>query len=522
MEKKSTTKKKTSKTAISQDYGKLPPQNLEIEAAVLGALMLENDAFGRINEIIRDEEYFYSEKHQKIFRAIKSLAAENKSIDYLTVAERLRAQGTLEEVGDEYAVGQLTENIATTAHIEDHADTVAKKFLAREMIRISSEIQRDAFDPAKDVEELMQEAEGKIFDVTQTNHKKDVLSIAEIMPEAIKRIEEASKSDGLLTGVPSGFHRLDKVTSGWQPSDLVIIAARPAMGKTAFTLTMAKNIAMAQIPVAFFSLEMSNVQLVNRLLVNASELSGDKIKRGKLSDYEFGELNKGMAKIENIPLYIDDTPSLSVIEFRTKARRLVSEKGVKLIIIDYLQLMNASGMSFGNREGEVSIISRSLKAMAKELNIPIIALSQLNRNVESRGGGQGDNKLEAKKPQLSDLRESGAIEQDADIVCFIHRPDYYKITEDPVTGKSLEGVGQIIIAKHRNGATGDVDLFFAQDYAMFVNTKEEYEILKAKAKDSGTQTIASRSNNRQAESADYPQLQTADIVPNDQNDGYPF
>lgn len=477
------------------DFGKLPPQALEEEEAVLGALMIESDAFSRISEILRTPECFYKITHRKIFQAIKTLAAQNKPIDMLTVKDQLLKDETLEEVGGLYAIATLTEKVATAIHIEEHANIIYEKYLARRMILLSNDIQSNAFDPSKDVYEVIQEAEGKIFDISQTNHKKDVVSIAEIIPAAIQRIEEASKNTGLTTGIESGFHKLDKLTSGWQRSDLIIMAARPAMGKTAFVLTMAKNMATQGTPVAFFTLEMSSIQLVNRLIVNAAELSGEKVKSGKLNDDEFKELTHGIALLENLPIYIDETPSLSVMELRTKARRLVAEHGVKIIIIDYLQLMNATGMSYSNREGEVSIISRSLKALAKELDVPIIALSQLNRNVESRGGGN-DNKLEAKKPQLSDLRESGAIEQDADMVCFIHRPEYYRITEDPNTGTNLLGVAQVIIAKHRNGATDDVDLFFANDYAMFVNTRQEYERLKAKASNQTTTLLSSKTNKK--------------------------
>ncbi len=487
------------------DFGKLPPQALELEDAVLGALMIESDAFSRISEILRTSDCFYKVTNQKIFQAIKTLAAQNKPIDMLTVENQLEKDHTLDEVGGKYALAVLTENVATAAHIEEHANIIYEKYLARRMILLSSEIQTNAFDPSKDVNDLIQEAEGKIFDISQTSHKKDVVSIAEIIPAAIQRIEEASKNEGTTTGIKSGFFKLDKITSGWQRSDLIIMAARPAMGKTAFVLTMAKNMAADNIPVAFFTLEMSSIQLVNRLIVNASELSGEKIKSGKLNQQEFTELTKGIAHLENLPLFIDETPSLSVMELRTKARRLVAEHGVKVIIIDYLQLMNASGMSYSNREGEVSIISRSLKALAKELDVPIIALSQLNRNVESRGGGS-DNKLEAKKPQLSDLRESGAIEQDADMVCFIHRPEYYRIFEDPNTGTDLQGVAQIIIAKHRNGATDDVDLFFANDYAMFVNTRQEYDRLKAKSSNENTTLLSSKTNKKQK-----PQTVESDI-----------
>lgn len=506
MDNKKSTSKRKKRTAFEEfpDFGKIPPQAVDFEEAVLGALMLESDAFGRISETLLSGEYFYEPKNQKIFEAIRFLAVNNKAIDILTVVEQLKKNEHLDEVGGEGEISRLTANIATTAHIESHAETVAEKYLARKLILVSSEIQKDAFDPTTNIEELLGDAEGKIFDITQTNHKKDVMPIGSITGLVMERIEEASKSDTKITGVPSNFYKLDDITSGWQPSDLIIIAARPAMGKTAFTLTMAKNVAEYGHSVAFFSLEMSNVQLVTRLLSNASGLSANKLKSGKLSKEEFSKLQDGVAILDKLPIYIDDTPSLSVMEFRTKARRLVAEHNVKLIIIDYLQLMNATGMTFSNREGEVSIISRSLKALAKELNIPIIALSQLNRNVESRGGGSGDNRLEAKKPQLSDLRESGAIEQDADIVCFIHRPEYYKITEDPNTGRSLKGIAQIIIAKHRNGATDDVDLYFAQNHAMFVNKLEEYDRLMAQSQNESTAKIlSSRSGKRQKQDTEY-------------------
>ncbi|MDR1543892.1 MAG: replicative DNA helicase [Prevotellaceae bacterium] len=480
METNTTRKKNTKYEPVKlPDFGKMPPQAIDLEESVLGALMIEPDAFSVVSEILRPES-FYKDNHQIIYNAIRKLGVEQHPIDLLTVQEQLNKDGVLEQVGGAYSIASLTSNVVSAVHLEFHAKIIAQKHLARELIRISTEIQNDAFEPETDVDELMQQAEGKIFELSQINHKKDVVSIKDILPESIKRIEEASRQESNLTGVASKFFALDKITSGWQRSDLIIFAARPAMGKTAFVLTMAKNVAANGDPVAFFSLEMSNVQLVNRLIVNASELPGDLIKSGKLTTEQFKSLNEGIGKLENLPLWIDDTPSLSILELRTKARRLHREHGIKLIIIDYLQLMNASGMQFSNREGEVSKISRGLKGLAKELDIPIIALSQLNRNLETRGGGKDDNKNEAKKPQLSDLRESGAIEQDADIVCFIHRPEYYKITED-ANGQDLRGIGQIIIAKHRNGATADINLYFAQDFAMFLNDRTEWERLRGKA-----------------------------------------
>ena len=347
-----------------------------------------------------------------------------------------------------------------------------QKYLARELIEFSSEILNKAFDETNDVDDLMQEAEGKLFEISQRNLKKDVTQIDPVLSEAIRQIQiAANRSDG-LSGLQTGFHDIDKITSGWQNSDLIIIAARPAMGKTAFVLSMAKNMAVSyNTPVAIFSLEMSNVQLVNRLIINTCEIPGDKIKSGQLAPFEWERLMSRIEILRNAPIYIDDTPSLSVFELRTKARRLVREHGIKIIIIDYLQLMNASGMSFGSREQEVSTISRSLKQLAKELQIPIIALSQLNRSVESRGNDK-DGK-EGKRPQLSDLRESGAIEQDADMVCFIHRPEYYTRSKEDANGNSIEGLAEFIIAKHRSGATDTVNMKFVSYLARFQNYDED-------------------------------------------------
>ena len=455
-----------SRAKKTDEYGHLQPQAPELEEAVLGALMIEKDAYSLVSEILRPES-FYEYRHQLIYAAITDLAIQQKPIDILTVTEQLRSKGTLEEVGGPFYVTQLSGRVASSAHIEYHARIIAQKFLARELITFTSNIQSKAFDETQDVDDLMQEAEGKLFEISQQNMKKDYTQINPVIQEAYNMLQKAAARTDGLSGLESGFHQLDKMTSGWQNSDLIIIAARPAMGKTAFVLSMAKNIAVNnRVPVALFSLEMSNVQLVNRLIVNVCEIPGEKIKSGQLAPYEWGQLDYKIKELYDAPLYVDDTPSLSVFELRTKARRLVREHDVKLIIIDYLQLMNASGMSFGSRQEEVSTISRSLKGLAKELNIPIIALSQLNRGVESREGVDG------KRPQLSDLRESGAIEQDADMVCFIHRPEYYKIYTDD-RGNDLRGMAEIIIAKHRNGAVGDVLLRFRGEYARFQNPDDD-------------------------------------------------
>lgn len=451
------------------DMGRLQPQARELEEAVLGALMLEKDSYSVVSELLKPE-CFYEKSHEMIYAAIVDLAVSQRPVDMLTVTEQLRKRGELDLVGGPFYISQLTSKVASSAHIEYHARIIAQKYLARELISFTAMIQGKAFDETIDVEDLMQEAEGKLFEISQRNVKKDVTQINPVIKDAMELLQKAANQKEGLSGTRTGFDALDKITSGWQNSDLIIIAARPAMGKTAFVLSMAKNMAVNHnVPVALFSLEMSNVQLVNRLIVNVCEIPGEKIKSGRLESYEWEQLDFKIKELYDAPIFVDDTPSLSVFELRTKARRLVREHGVRCIIIDYLQLMNASGMTFGSREQEVSTISRSLKGLAKELNIPIIALSQLNRGVESRQGAEG------KRPQLADLRESGAIEQDADMVCFIHRPEYYKITEDE-RGNSLVGLAEIIIAKHRNGATGDVRLRFKGDYAKFMNIDEDVAV----------------------------------------------
>lgn len=454
--------KQKKKPVASLEIGKLPPQARELEEAVLGGLMLEKDAYSIVSEILRPES-FYEPSHQLIYSAIQGLGMQEKPVDVLTVAEELKRRGELESAGGVVYIAELSDKVASAAHIEYHARIIAQKFLARELIAFSSEVTQQAFDETVDVDDLMQETEGRLFEISQQNVKKEVVQINPVIKEAMQNIQNAANRKEGMSGLASGYKDLDAITSGWQNSDLVIIAARPAMGKTALVLSMAKNMALDyRSPIAIFSLEMSNVQLVNRLLVNVCQIRGESIKSGRLDEEEWIRLDKNHKLLYDAPIYIDDTPSLSVFELRTKARRLVREHKIRTIIIDYLQLMNASGMSYYSREQEVSMISRSLKGLAKELNIPIIALSQLNRSVENRQGTEG------KRPQLSDLRESGAIEQDADIVCFIHRPEYYKITEDE-QGNSLVGLAEIIVAKHRNGPTGIVRLFFDGEYARFQN-----------------------------------------------------
>lgn len=445
--------------------GRLAPRDIELEQAVLGALMLEKDAYTAVCDLLKPDS-FYEPAHKVIYSAIQSLGASQRPIDMLTVTEQLRLDDTLAKAGGPMYISELTSRVASGANIEFHARIVAQKYLARELISFAADIETKAFDESKDVDDLLQEAEGKLFEISQRNVKKDVTQIDPVISQAIQQIQNAANRDSGLSGLESGYHDLDKMTSGWQNSDLIIIAARPAMGKTAFVLSMAKNMAVNyNTPLAIFSLEMSNLQLVNRLISNTCELEGEKIKSGRLTTMEWDQLMSRIKHLYSAPLYIDDTPSLSIFELRTKARRLVREHDIKMIIIDYLQLMNASGMKFGSREQEVSMISRSLKQLAKELNIPIVALSQLNRSVENRTDG--------KRPQLSDLRESGAIEQDADIVCFIHRPEYYLKSGIDGEGRDVRGLAQFIIAKHRSGSVGDIDMRFRNKFARFENWTDE-------------------------------------------------
>ncbi len=449
--------------------GRVPPRDLDVEQAVLGALMLEKDAYSVVCDLLKPES-FYDPVNSMVYAAIQQLGAAQKPIDMLTVTEQLRLDGNLEKIGGPVVVSELTSRVLSGANVEYHARIVAQKYLARELISFSSDISTKAFDEVHDVDDLLQEAEGRLFEISQRNVKKDVTQINPVIEQAIKQIQAAANRASGLSGLESGFHELDKLTSGWQSSDLIIIAARPAMGKTAFVLSMAKNMAVNyEIPVAIFSLEMSNVQLVNRLISNVCELGGEKIKSGQLSPMEWDQLMSRVKELQDARLYIDDTPSLSILELRTKARRLVREHQVRFIIIDYLQLMNATGMKFGSREQEVSMISRSLKQLAKELDIPIVALSQLNRSVETRGK---DGDRDSKRPQLSDLRESGAIEQDADIVCFIHRPEYYLRSDTDMEGRNIRGLAEFIVAKHRSGRVDDVKMRFRKEFARFENWED--------------------------------------------------
>ncbi len=471
---------------VNMDIGKIPPQAIDLEEAVLGAIMLEKDAVISVLDILQPLS-FYKEAHQKIYRAIVDLSSNQKPIDILTVTEELRSRKELEEVGGPFYITQLTSRVASAAHIEYHARIVAQKFIQRELIRVSTDIQNRAYDDSIDVDDLLDMSEQELFEIAEGNIKRETARINVLMQMAIEQIEEASKREDSLSGVPSGYTKLDRITSGWQKSDLIIVASRPSMGKTAFALSMARNISVEHNkPVAVFSLEMSSLQLVNRLIVSETELPSNRIRNGNLDEKEWKQLDAKIKSLVEAPLFIDDTPAISIFELRAKCRRLKLQYHVELIIVDYLQLMSGPVEARGNREQEVSNISRSLKAIAKELNVPIIALSQLNRSVEMRSG--------SKRPQLSDLRESGAIEQDADMVIFIHRPEKYGITEDE-DGNSTVGLAEIIVAKHRNGPVGDIQLRFRDETAKFVDLDDmEIDYLKGDASQK-TFTIGSRMNN---------------------------
>ena len=433
-------------------YGKLPPQAKDLEEAILGAVMLEKNAFDTVIEILRPD-CFYVDTHQRIYAAFVSLADKNMPIDILTVVEELKSRGDLEIVGGPYYITKLTNSVVSTANLEAHARIVLQKFVQRELIRISGEIIGDAYEDGTDVFDLMDDAEEKIFNITNNFLKTDYKSMGNALTEAINRIDELRNSTEDISGVPSGYSSLDKVTFGWQPTDLIILAARPSVGKTAFALNLARNAALHPTKptgVGFFSLEMSASQLVQRILSAESEIPMQKIARGKLEEHEYSQLQKkGIEKLIEAPIYIDDTAALNIFEFRAKARRLVNKHKVGLIIIDYLQLMSGQNDRNSNREQEISNISRNLKALAKELNIPIIALSQLNRAVESRAS--------SKVPLLSDLRESGAIEQDADLVMFIYRNEMYENYNSP-EGADVKDMTMIKIAKHRNGSLEEIKL----------------------------------------------------------------
>ena len=430
----------------------------------------------------------------------------SKPIDILTVIDLLKKKGELEAAGGSVYISQLTSRVASTAHVEYHARIISEKHIKRELIRMSNEVMKEAYDDTNDVFDVLNKAEGDLFKIAENNMGRSADLMQNVVREAIEEIEKASKNKDGISGIPTGFYALDKITAGWQRSDMIVIAARPAMGKTAFVLSMARNTAVDHgLGVAIFSLEMSSVQLVKRLIASETRISAEKLRKGDLRDDEFQQLHTRISKLATAPLYIDDTPGISIFDLRAKCRRLKMQYDIQMVIIDYLQLMTAGGAKgAGNREQEISSISRSIKEIAKELNIPIIALSQLSRSVEQRGG--------EKKPVLSDLRESGAIEQDADIVSFIYRPEYYGFLQDE-SGNSNAGIGEIIIAKHRNGALDNVRLRFVKEYARFDNIEgfdespnfpsESPLTANGNFDNQGTYTIPSKMNDLNDENLDF-------------------
>ena len=454
-------------SVINLEKGKIPPQAVDLEEAVLGAMMIDKKGVDDVIDILH-AAVFYKESHQLIYAAIFTLFQNSEPTDLLTVANQLRKSDNLDAVGGDFYLVGLTQKVSSSAHIEFHARIILQKYIQRKLITISSEIIEEAYDETVDVFDLLDAAESKLFEVTQGNLKKGSETAEGLVDKAIKKIQEISNKSG-MSGVATGFTRLDELTSGWQPSDLIILAARPGMGKTAFVMSMAKNMAIDfDIPVAIFSLEMSSVQLITRMISSETGISSGKLRKGNLEPHEWEQLNVKVKNLTKAPIFIDDTPSLSIFDLRAKARRLASQHGIKIIIIDYLQLMTAgTSQKGGNREQEISMISRNLKALAKELAIPVIALSQLSRAVETRGGN--------KRPLLSDLRESGAIEQDADIVSFIYRPEYYGLTEwDDEERTPCEGQAEFIVAKHRNGGLESIKLKFIGHLAQFTNLDDDF------------------------------------------------
>lgn len=473
--------------------GRIPPQAVEMEQAVLGALMLEKDALTKIIDVIRPE-MFYKDAHREIYEGIYTLFQNSEPVDILTVKNFLSLGGKLEMAGGVYYLTELTAKVASAANIEYHARVIAQKFLLRELIKIGDGIANDAYNETTDVFDLLDKTEQDLFALSETNLRRNYLPMSDLVISTLKRLEEMKGTESGVTGVATGLHALDQMTSGFQPSDLIICAARPAMGKTAFTLSLMRNSAVVYgVGVAFFSLEMAATQLVQRLICGEAEIDAQKVRTGRLERYEWEQLNSRIGSLSKAPIFIDDTPALSIMDLRAKARRLKAEKNIGMIIIDYLQLMTGNTSKGGNREQEIAGISRSLKELAKEINVPIIALSQLSRAVETRGGD--------KKPMLSDLRESGSIEQDADMVMFLYRPEYYGLTtyED---GTSTHQVAEVIIAKQRNGPVGDVRLQFINKFAKFTNLSDssneanlrQFNMGNEQQGNSGTITMPSKMN----------------------------
>jgi replicative DNA helicase len=438
---------------------RVPPQAIEVEQAVLGAMLLDREAIGKAIEII-DEECFYREAHSKIYSAIVSLYDRNEAVDIVTVTDELTKRSQLEEVGGRIYLINLTESVATAANIEYHARIILEKATLRKLISASSKIVSQCYDTTQEVDELLDKAEQEVFSISEGRIKEGFVPIGEILPRTFEAIDEYAKRGGIVTGIATGFTELDVLTGGLQNSDLVVIAGRPSMGKTSLALSIAEHVAVDEkVPVAIFSLEMTKSQLAQRMLCSRARFSTHKMRTGRISDHEYGNLAIAVGPLSEAKIFLDDTPSLGILQMRAKARRLKAKESMGLVIVDYLQLMQGPRAA-ESRQQEISLISRSLKGLAKELDVPVVALSQLSRAVEIRGG--------ERRPQLADLRESGAIEQDADLVMFVYRPEMYNITQFR-DGRSTEGMAEIIVSKHRNGPTGEILLTFIRDYARFEN-----------------------------------------------------
>jgi len=440
--------------------GKIPPQSIDAEKSLLGAVLIDDEVLADVSEFVTPKD-FYEKGHAVIFDAMMRLYERHKPVDLLTLTDELKRKKELDTIGGSAYLSELTTYVPTSAHAAAYADLVAQKAVRRRLIKASGDISELGYDEDTTTQELLEKAEAELFSVSDQSLKQDVVSLEHILTDSFDRMEELHRNKGQLRGIRTGYRDLDNMTAGLQRSDLVILAARPAMGKTTLVTNLAYNVAtIAKQPVLFFSLEMSKEQLVDRMLADASGVDAWNIRTGNLSDDDFSKLSEAMGELAEAPIFIDDTPGLSVLEMRTKARRVSHDHPLGLIIVDYLQLMQATGRSDGNRVQEVSEISRGLKLIARELNVPLIALSQLSRSVESRS---------PQIPQLSDLRESGSIEQDADIVSFIYRPGYYE-PDNP----EVENITKLIIAKHRNGPTGEVGLYFHPERLRFMSLDRKH------------------------------------------------
>jgi len=447
-------------TAKEVPAGKIPPQNLDAEKSLLGAVLIDEETLSDISEHVTVKD-FYEKRHAIIFAAMMRLYEKHKPVDLLTLTEELNKKKEIENIGGSAYLTELTNYVPTSAHAEAYAELVAQKAVRRRLIKASSEISELGYNEDTTTQELLEKAEAELFSVSDQSLKQDLVSIESILTESFDRMEELHRNKGTLRGIRTGYRDLDNMTAGLQRSDLIVLAARPAMGKTTLVTNLAYNVAtIAKQPVLFFSLEMSKEQLVDRMLADASGVEAWNIRTGNLSDDDFSKLSEAMGEMAEAPIFIDDTPGMSVLEIRTKARRAMHEQPLGLIIVDYLQLMQGNGRNDGNRVQEVSEISRGLKLIARELNVPVIALSQLSRSVESRS---------PQIPQLADLRESGSIEQDADIVMFIYREAYY----NPETER--ENLTDLIIAKHRNGPTGKIELYFHPERLRFMSLDRKHE-----------------------------------------------